>query len=80
VTNASAPRSRFEPSLVLSPEGHSTLDAALDYLTLSGRGADRVVRVARSLADLDGVDEVAPEHVAEALAYRSHDEAGVAVA
>jgi magnesium chelatase family protein len=80
VTNASAPTGRFEASLALSLEGRSTLDAALDFLTLSGRGVDRVVRVARSLADLDGVDEVAPEHVAEALAYRSHDEAGAAVA
>jgi magnesium chelatase family protein len=63
VTNASAPTGQFEASSALSPEGRSTLDAALDFLALSGRGADRVVRVARSLADLDGVDQVAPEHV-----------------
>jgi magnesium chelatase family protein len=80
VTNASAPTGRLEEGLALAPDGRSTLDAALDFLTLSGRGVDRVVRVARSLADLAGAEEVGAEHVAEALSYRSHDESGAWVA
>jgi magnesium chelatase family protein len=80
VTNASAPGSRLEDGLEMSSEGRSTLEAALDYLALSGRGLDRVVRVSRTLADLDGATTVGGEHVAEALAYRSHDDAGGAVA
>jgi magnesium chelatase family protein len=47
------------------------LDRAVERLPLSARGRTRVARVARTAAALAGADEVLPEHVAEALAYRS---------
>jgi magnesium chelatase family protein len=47
------------------------LVAALDGGLLTGRGYDRVLRIARTIADLDGSDRVAPEHVEEALGYRA---------
>jgi magnesium chelatase family protein len=40
---------------------------------LSGRGRDRVVRVARTIADLEGAEAVAIEHVAEAMTLRRRD-------
>jgi len=43
-------------------------------LPLSGRGRARVARAARSIAALAAADEVGPDHVAEALAYRSPQE------
>ena len=43
---------------------------AVDTMGLSGRGHDRVLRVARTVADLAGEEEIAAEHVAEALNYR----------
>jgi magnesium chelatase family protein len=46
--------------------------------SLSGRGQDRVLRLARTIADLAGVDEVGVEHVDEAIGYRLADVSGVA--
>jgi magnesium chelatase family protein len=46
------------------------LRQASETLQLSARGFHRTLRVARTLADLDGVDKVARVHVAEALSYR----------
>ena len=57
--------------LPLAREAASLLDRAVERLPLSGRGRTRVARVARTIAALTGSDAVAPEHVAEALAYRA---------
>jgi magnesium chelatase family protein len=53
------------------PAASELLDRAVDRLPLSGRGRARVARVARTIAALAGSAEVLPEHVAEALSYRS---------
>jgi magnesium chelatase family protein len=47
------------------------LAAAVDAMALTGRGFDRVIKVARTVADLAGSDAVAQGHVAEALSFRS---------
>jgi magnesium chelatase family protein len=55
----------------LDAQSRWLLRRAVEGGILTGRGADRVRRVARTIADLAGVEHVAEEHVAEALAYRS---------
>jgi magnesium chelatase family protein len=61
-----------------TPEADELLDRAVERLPLSGRGRARVARVARTAAALAGANVVLPEHVAEALGYRSPRELDVA--
>jgi magnesium chelatase family protein len=55
-------------------EADELLTRAVDRLPLSGRGRARVARVARSIAALAGAEEVRPDHLGEALAYRAPQE------
>ena len=57
-------RSRLEPG------ARALLDTALTRLSLTARGHDRVLRVARTIADISGDDAVGPQHLAEALQFR----------
>jgi len=69
-TNAEADGELLEMVAALDAPGQQLLTQAIDRLKLSARGYHRVLRVARTLADLDGSDSVARMHVAEALSYR----------
>ena len=51
--------------------GLALLREAADAMRLTARGYHRVLRVARTLADLDGADKVGRVHLAEALSYRA---------
>lgn len=58
---------------LLKPEAASFLKGAMEELGLSARAHDKVLRVARTLADLDGSEAIQGSHVAEAVGYRSLD-------
>ena len=69
-TNAEADGQLLDEIAAPDPEGRKLLLEAADRLHLSARGYHRVLRVARTLADLDGAAHVRRLHVAEGLSYR----------
>ena len=69
-TNAECDGALLEEIAAPDRAGLTLLREAADALSLSARGYHRTLRVARTLADLDGEEKVARIHVAEALSYR----------
>ncbi len=70
-TNAELTSSMLREYAHLDPAGLRLLRAATERLGLSARAFDRVRRLARTVADVEGADEVAADHVAEALQFRT---------
>ena len=57
----------------LSPACDAMMEAAFARMGLTGRSHDRILRLARTIADLDGDKDIAPQHLAEAIQYRNTD-------
>ena len=55
----------------LDEAGETLMQGAFDRLGLTGRSHDRILRMARTIADLDGAERIEVHHLAEAIQYRS---------
>lgn len=69
-TNSELSGNLLEEMAAPDQEGRALLDKAAEKLRLTGRGYHRVMRLARTIADMDGSTQVAKRHIAEAASYR----------
>jgi magnesium chelatase family protein len=74
--NAEIPPSRMRAYCALDDVAMRLLAHASAKRQFSARALDRIVRVARTIADLAGAADIASEHVAEAIQYRSLERLG----
>jgi magnesium chelatase family protein len=58
---------------VIDEEGHNLLENVIDRMGMSARAHDRILKVARTVADLAGAETISTAHLSEAIQYRSLD-------
>ena len=73
VSNAGLDRHYIEIYCALDKETEQTLERLFDRLQLSARSHDRIIKVARTIADLSGEKDICSEHILEAVRFRSLD-------
>jgi len=74
--NAQISTKMLKEVCVLDVTGQQLLKAAMNKLNLSARAYDRILKVSRTIADLANNESIRPEHLAEAIQYRSLDRQG----
>ncbi len=72
-SNAHMEQKQLREHCELSPDCEELMKMAFEKMGLTARSYDRILRVARTIADLDGSKTVATQHLAEAIQYRTYD-------
>ncbi|MDP8264189.1 MAG: YifB family Mg chelatase-like AAA ATPase [Candidatus Aceula lacicola] len=72
-SNAQMQHRQIKEFCSISKESQDLLRIAIDELGLSARAHDKILKVARTIADLDEKNQILPEHISEAIQYRSLD-------
>ena len=71
--NSEIPSSKMEKYCPLDEKAGEVMEKAFSAMRLSARGYHRIIKVARTIADLDGASVIRREHAAEAVCYRMID-------
>ena len=72
-TNAEMNNKQIEKYCPLSDTGREAMEKVMERMSLSMRAFYRIIRVARTIADLDGSDDIKAGHIIEAAGYRFLD-------
>ena len=73
LSNAHIPAGKLKEYCVLTESASAMLRIAFDKMGLSARAYDRLLKLSRTIADLDGSEQIDKKHIGEALQYRSLD-------
>ncbi|MGA7915677.1 MAG: YifB family Mg chelatase-like AAA ATPase, partial [Candidatus Acidiferrales bacterium] len=71
--NSQMPPKLIRKHCAISAEGEKVLESAIQRLGLSARAHDRILKVSRTIADLEGAESLLPKHLSEAIQYRTLD-------
>ncbi len=71
--NAQMSAKQLRRACAIGPDGQRLLESAIERLGLSARAHDRILKVARTIADLEGHEAIRTDHLAEAIQYRTLD-------
>ena len=74
--NAQMSTKQIREHCALDDDSLQLLKTAMERLNLSARAFDRILKVSRTIADLEGAEKVVSSHIAEAIQYRSLDREG----
>ena len=74
--NAQMSSKMLKEICIINVSGQNLLKTAMEKLNLSARAYDRILKVSRTIADLASSPDIKPEHLAEAIQYRSLDREG----
>jgi magnesium chelatase family protein len=72
-SNAQMPSRHIRKFCAISADGEKLLETAIQRLGLSARAHDRILKVGRTIADLDDSEGMEPRHLSEAIQYRTLD-------
>jgi magnesium chelatase family protein len=75
--NAAMNNRQIERYCPLSPECREVLERIIDRMGLSARACSRIIKLARTIADLAGLPDILPAHLSEAASYRFLDKQNV---
>ena len=71
--NAQMSNRQIKKYCPIGRDSHGLLEMAIDKLGLSARAFNRILKIARTIADLEGASDISVHHVSEAIQYRSLD-------
>jgi magnesium chelatase family protein len=72
-SNAQMAAKMIRKHCAISADGEKLLETAVARLGLSARAHDRILKVSRTIADLDAAESIEPKHLSEAIQYRTLD-------